>query len=182
MKKIVVLISGSGSNLLELIKAQSDSYKVIKVIADRDCAGKNHAFNYEIPFVLIDRKLENFAQRLDNAVPDCDLVVCAGFLSRIPDSLCQRFEKKIINLHPSLLPKFGGMGMYGLKVHKAVIEAGEKISGCSIHFVNNIIDGGEILMQETVPVLENDSPEDLQKRIAPKEHEIIVRAVKDLLN
>lgn len=182
-KEICVLISGTGTNLLALIKAQQENdFKIIKVIADRDCEGKNHALKNEIPFALIDRKLNDFEKRLFLEIPDCNLVVCAGFLSKIPDEVCDKFKGKIINLHPSLLPKFGGLGMYGIKVHRAVIEAGEVESGCSIHFVDKVIDGGELLMQEKVAVLKNDSPEDLQKRIAPKEHEIIVRAVKYLLN
>lgn len=189
MKKIIVLISGGGSNLAALIQAlkQQDiaQAEIIKVIADRDCAGKQHAFNANIPFAMIDRKLgaERFAQALNAAIADeADLIVLAGFLSIVPPSLIARFPRKIINLHPSLLPKFGGAGMYGMKVHQAVIEAGESESGCSVHYVDSGIDTGEIIAQAKVPVLPQDSAADLQQRIAPVEHQLLVKTVAELLS
>lgn len=188
MKKIIVLISGGGSNLAALIqaiaKAQIPNAEIIKVIADRDCAGKHHAFATDIPFCMIDRKLDSatFTQALNTEIPDdCNLIVLAGFLSIVPPSLIERFPHKIINLHPSLLPKFGGAGMYGMHVHRAVIAAGEAESGCSVHYVDSGIDTGEIIAQKRIAILPDESAESLQKRLAPLEHELLVETVAALM-
>ena len=128
MKSLVVLISGSGSNLKALLDAVARGEiraQVKAVIADRDCAGRQHAEAAGVPFVLLNRKTADFAAALDAAVPDCDLVVLAGFLSIIPPALVARFPHRMVNLHPSLLPKFGGAGMYGLRVHQAVLAGGD---------------------------------------------------------
>lgn len=187
-KQLTILISGGGSNLAAIIAATQngtlDNAQVARVIADRDCAGKNHAFHADIPFTLIDRKLDKatFTEELLAAIPDhTDLIVLAGFLSIVPPDLIARYNGQIINLHPSLLPKFGGAGMYGLHVHQAVIAAGETESGCTVHWVDNGIDTGKIIAQTRVPVLPDDTAETLQKRIAPKEHELLVNTIQTLL-
>ena len=185
MKSLVVLISGSGSNLKALldavargeIRAQGKA-----VIADRDCAGRQHAEAAGVPFVLLNRKTADFAAALDAAVPDCDLVVLAGFLSIIPPALVARFPHRMVNLHPSLLPKFGGAGMYGLRVHQAVLAAGERESGCSVHWVDTGIDSGAVIAQAQVPVLADDTPQTLLARIAPEEHRLLVTTVARLLD
>lgn len=189
MKHISVLISGGGSNLAAIIQAigqqRLKQISISQVIADRDCTGKVHAFAADIPFTMIDRKLgaAAFAQALDAALaPHSDLIVLAGFLSIMPESIIAKFPRKIINLHPSLLPKFGGAGMYGMHVHRAVIAAGETESGCSVHYVDTGIDTGEIIAQSRCPVLPDDSPESLQARIAPLEHELLVSAINSVLN
>lgn len=184
MKSLVVLISGGGSNLKALLDAVARSEiraEVKAVIADRDCAGRRHAENAGVPFVLLDRKAAGFADALNAAVPDCDLVVLAGFLSIIPPALVARFPQKMVNLHPSLLPKFGGAGMYGLRVHQAVLAAGERESGCTVHFVDSGIDSGAVIAQARVPVLADDTAEALQARIAPEEHRLLVATVARLL-
>ena len=185
MKSLVVLISGSGSNLKALLDAVARGEiraQVKVVIADRECAGRRHAEAAGVPFVLLDRKAPDFAAALDAAVPDCDLVVLAGFLSIIPPVLVARFPQRMVNLHPSLLPKFGGAGMYGLRVHQAVLAAGERESGCSVHWVDTGIDSGAVIAQAQVPVLADDTPQTLQARIAPEEHRLLVATVARLLD
>ena len=184
MKSLVVLISGSGSNLKALLDAVARGEiraQVKAVIADRDCAGRQYAEAAGVPFVLLNRKTADFADALNAAIPDCDLVVLAGFLSIIPPALVARFPQKMVNLHPSLLPKFGGAGMYGLRVHQAVLAAGERESGCSVHWVDTGIDSGAVIAQARVPVLADDTPESLQARIAPEEHRLLVATVARLL-
>lgn len=185
MHQICVLISGGGSNLAALIAAihcyQWD-IRINSVIADRACAGKQHAIAAHIPFHFVDRKLDKttFAEQLIATVPpETELIVLAGFLSIIPPSLLHHFPR-IINIHPSLLPKFGGAGMYGLKVHQAVIAAGERESGCTVHWVNQEIDGGAILAQNRVSVFPDDTPEQLQQRILAYEHQLLPATVARL--
>ncbi len=185
MKSLVVLISGSGSNLKALLDAVARGEiraQVKAVIADRDCAGRQHAEAAGVPLVLPDRTAPDFAAALDAAVPDCDLVVLAGFLSIIPPALVARFPQKMVNLHPSLLPKFGGAGMYGLRVHQAVLAAGERESGCTVHWVDAGIDSGAVIAQARVPVQADDTPQSLQARIAPEEHRLLVTTVARLLD
>lgn len=185
--QLTVLISGGGSNLAALIEACEQGVlpaRVVRVIADRDCAGKQHALSRDIPFTLVDRQLprELFASALRQAIPaNSDLVILAGFLSICPPQVVDAFPRKIINLHPSLLPAYGGAGMYGLRVHQAVIAAGEAESGCSVHYVDHGIDTGHIIAQARVPVLPDDDAASLQRRIAPEEHRLLVHTVARLL-
>ncbi|SUO97617.1 phosphoribosylglycinamide formyltransferase [Suttonella ornithocola] len=187
MKQLTILISGGGSNLAAIIaaiKAGKISARITRIIADRDCAGKQHAFDANIPFRLIDRKLPkaDFIHELSSAIaPKTDLIILAGFLSIMPAEIIQAFPQRIINLHPSLLPKFGGAGMYGLKVHQAVIDAGEQESGCTVHYVDTGIDTGKIIAQSKTTVQTNDTASDLQQRIAPLEHELLVNTIQQLL-
>ena len=109
-----------------------------------------------------------------------DYIVLAGWLKIIPDSFIKTFEDRIINIHPSLIPAFCGAGFYGLKVHKAVIDYGAKVSGCTVHFVNEIPDGGAIIAQTAVNVEDSDTPESLQARILQEEHKLLPYCVKKL--
>ncbi len=187
-KKIVVLISGSGTNLQSLIDnihIPENEMEICAVIADRPAGGLQRAQKQNIPTFIIDRKqkkdswTQDFLKKTDALQPD--LIVLAGFLSILSPAIIRRFEKKIINIHPALLPKYGGKGMYGINVHKAVINAGEKESGCTVHFVDAGVDTGEIILQKKVNVLPDDSPEKLQQRILKEEHKILVEAVKKVL-
>ncbi len=187
-KKIVVLISGSGTNLQSLIDnihIPENEMEICAVIADRPAGGLQRAQKQNIPTFIIDRKqkkdswTQDFLKKTDALQPD--LIVLAGFLSILSPAIIRRFEKKIINIHPALLPKYGGKGMYGINVHKAVINAGEKESGCAVHFVDAGVDTGEIILQKKVKVLPDDSPEKLQQRILKEEHKILVEAVKKIL-
>ena len=107
-----------------------------------------------------------------------DLIVLAGFLSILDGKILKEFDNKIINIHPSLIPSFCGPGMYGLRVHEAVVKSGVRYSGCTVHFVNSEVDGGAIILQEAVPVYFEDDAETLQKRILEKEHVILPEAIK----
>lgn len=181
MFNIAVLISGGGSNLKSLIDNQKEYYKINVVIADRDCGGLNIAREANIDAVLIDRKeyREKLSQKIDEELKkyNIDLIVLAGYLSIVDSNFISKWKNKIINIHPSLLPKFGGKGMYGMKVHEAVIKNKEKESGCTVHYVTEMVDGGDIIMQNKVDVLEDDTPEILQKRVLVEEHKILPATV-----
>ncbi|WP_028330890.1 phosphoribosylglycinamide formyltransferase [Brachyspira alvinipulli] len=180
MLRVAVLISGGGSNLKSLIESQdSNFYRIDIVIADRECGGLNIAENANIKAVLLDRKLykTELFKKIDEQLINIDLIVLAGFLSIVDSSFISKWEGKIINIHPSLLPKYGGKGMYGIHVHEAVIKNREKESGCTVHYVTDTIDGGDIIMQARVGVKEGDTPEILQKRILVEEHKILPQTV-----
>ncbi len=181
MFNIAVLISGGGSNLKSLIYNQKEYYKINVVIADRDCGGLNIAREANIDAVLIDRKeyREKLSKKIDEELKkyNIDLIVLAGYLSIVDSNFISKWKNKIINIHPSLLPKFGGKGMYGMKVHESVIRNKEKESGCTVHYVTEMVDGGDIIMQNKVDVLEDDTPEILQKRVLVEEHKILPATV-----
>ncbi len=171
LKNIAVLVSGGGTNLQALIDAEKSgiikSGKINLVISDREGAyALERAKNAAIDGVYI-KKGEGFEERIIEALENSktDIIVLAGFLSILSESFVKKYDKRIINVHPSLIPSFCGDGFYGLRVHKAALEKGVKVSGATTHFVNEITDGGEIIMQKAVEVMEDDTPETLQKRI-----------------
>lgn len=185
MKNIVVLVSGGGTNLQRIIdcidNGEIPNTQISLVVADRECYGLTRAENHNIPNVLIKRG-KDFSQNLEKHLPEnVDLIVLAGFLSIINKELVQKFENKIINIHPSLLPKFGGKGMWGMNVHQAVIDAKEKESGVTAHYVTAGIDEGEIIMQGKLKVEENDTPESLAEKIHQVEYEVFPKAIKEVL-
>jgi len=157
------------------------------VIADRECFGLKRAEKHGIKSIMLDKKLfgKNLSDEinaiLENDTERTDYIVLAGYLSILSENFINKWNRKIINIHPSLLPKYGGKGMYGIKVHEAVIANKEKESGCTIHFVDNGIDTGEIITNVKVPVYENDTPEILQKRVLEKEHILLIEGIKKLL-
>ncbi|QEN07389.1 phosphoribosylglycinamide formyltransferase [Oceanispirochaeta crateris] len=187
MFKIVVLVSGGGSNLqslLDAVKLKKLQAEIIAVIADRPAYALVRAGNSNIDSFLIERKTwgTNLSEKILEKIPkDTDLIVLAGFLSILSPSFINRWSGRIINIHPSLLPDFGGKGMHGMKVHQAVILSGCEKSGCSVHSVDAGIDTGEVILQREVPVLKSDSPESLQKRILEEEHILIVDAVDRII-
>ena len=188
-KKIAVLVSGSGSNLQSIIDNVENgnlNCEITYVIADRECYGLQRAEKYGIETLLLDRKIidNKLANEIiDSTLERCktDYIVLAGYLSILTEKFIKKWDKRVINIHPSLLPKFGGKGMYGIKVHEAVIKAGEKESGCTVHFVTNEIDAGEIITNVKVPVLEDDTPETLQKRVLEQEHKLFIKGIKKIL-
>ena len=111
-----------------------------------------------------------------------DLVVLAGYLSIIDEEFINKWNNKIINIHPSLLPKYGGKGMYGIKVHESVVANHEKESGCTVHFVDNNIDTGKIILQRKVDITEDDTPESLQKKVLKEEHKLLIEAIEMIIN
>lgn len=168
--KIAVLVSGGGTNLQALIDAQKKeilkSGKIELVISNNESAfALKRAEENNIPFEIISKK--DFEKRLKEILQSykIELIVLAGFTAVLPDNFVKDYDKRIINIHPSLIPSFCGKGFYGIKVHQAVLKKGVKITGATTHFVNEIIDGGEIIMQKAVEVYEDDTAEKLQKRV-----------------
>ena len=169
----MVLISGSGTNMAAVIQrslAGDRPYEVVKVISDRPAGGMAKAAALGIPAVMIDRSKGSFHEDLLKETKGADFIVLAGFLSILEPRFIRRFSGRILNIHPSLLPKYGGLGMHGLNVHAAVLAAGERESGCSCHIVTEEVDGGPVLIQRKVLVGPTDTPETLQKRILAEEH------------
>ena len=174
--RVAIFASGAGSNAKQFINyfsASSSSVKIALIVCNKPTAGVlKIAEDAGIPSLLIER------ERFFNAghyLPELrkhtiDFIVLAGFLWKMPKALITVFPKKIINIHPALLPKFGGRGMYGANVHEAVIAAGEKESGISIHYVDELYDHGEIIFQATCSVDENDTPQTLAAKIHQLEH------------
>lgn len=183
--RIAVLVSGNGTNLQALINAQKN--KVIKngkielVISNNSNAfALKRAEKSKIPFEIIPKKeckkIEEFEKKLKEILKSykIELIVLAGFMSVLSKNFVKDYPKRIINIHPSLIPSFCGKNFYGIKVHEEAIKRGVKITGATTHFVNEIIDGGEIIMQKAVKVLDNDTAEKLQKRVMESAEWIIL--------
>lgn len=176
MLRIAVLISGGGTNLQSIInniKKKKMDCKIEYVIADREEAkGIDRAKKEGIPVLVFDRKsIKNISDSIYNTINGkVDYIILAGFLSILKGKIVEEFKNKIVNIHPSLIPSFCGPSMYGINVHKKAIEYGVKVSGCTVHFVDEGTDTGPIILQRTVPVLENDTPETLQNRVLSEEH------------
>lgn len=183
--KIVVFASGGGGNFQSLIDNQKKiGYQIILLICDRICPAIDRAKKFKIPYKIISKSEfnKNDSFTLTRAIPDgTNLIILAGFLSIIPANFCHRWKKKIINTHPSLLPKFGGKGMVGVKVQEAVMKAGEKKAGCTIHYVSEIIDGGEIILQKTINVNYKLSPWELGGQIHEEEKKLLPQAIKKIM-
>ncbi|MGL4849399.1 MAG: phosphoribosylglycinamide formyltransferase [Clostridium sp.] len=184
MFKIAVLTSGGGSNLqsiIDNINSGDINAKIEIVIGSKDgIYSLERAKENNIKFEVVSKKEygNKTSDKILDLVKNVDLIVLAGYLSILEGEILKRFENKIINIHPSLIPAFCGDKMYGERVHKAVIEKGVKYTGCTVHFVNEEVDGGAIILQEIVEVKENDTVETLQKRVLVKEHISLPKAVK----
>ncbi len=169
--KIAVLVSGGGTNLQALIDAQKSgiikSGEITLVISNKENAyALQRAKDNGIKALYI-KKDEDFEKNLINELENngIQLIVLAGFLVILSENFVKRYPDRIINIHPSLIPSFCGDGFYGLKVHEAALNRGVKITGATTHFVNEITDGGKIIMQKAVEIKDNDTPEILQKRV-----------------
>lgn len=182
---VLILISGTGSNMAAVIEyslSHGDCpYTVTKVVADRPCRGLAAARAKGIRTVELDRHDPGFFGKLQTEAQGQDFIVLAGFLSILAPGFIAAHRGRIMNIHPSLLPRHGGSGMYGLKVHEAVLAAGDLESGCTVHLVDEGVDSGRILLQRRVPVLEQDTAEDLRERILPLEHQCIVEGLLALI-
>ena len=174
--KIAVMVSGGGTNLQALIDAEKSgiikSGTIVLVISNNpDAYALHRADEAGIKSVTITKRgcgsQSAFETAIDAALCDAgaELVVLAGFMSILSESFTKKYDKRIINVHPSLIPSFCGQGFYGLHVHEAALAKGVKVTGATVHFVNEIPDGGEIIMQKAVKVLPGDTPEKLQKRV-----------------
>ncbi|TRO67450.1 phosphoribosylglycinamide formyltransferase [Christiangramia sabulilitoris] len=184
--KIIIFASGSGTNAENIIKffQKSDNTEVVAVFSNRRSAGAlKKAHNHNVKALLFDK--EAFYQSNDvlNIIKDInpDLIVLAGFLWLFPSKIIKEFPDRVINIHPALLPKFGGKGMYGSKVHEAVIADKEKESGISIHYVNEKYDDGQIIFQATTPVDENDTAESLASKIHELEYRHFPEVIQQIL-
>ena len=188
MKRIVVLVCGGGTNLQALIDAQNNGIitagKITCVISSKpDAYALTRAENYGIPTRIICRKefadVASYSQAVLHALQEeqADLVVYAGFMTILDESVCRAFPNKMINVHPALIPSFCGKGFYGLHVHEAVLESGVKLTGATVHFVTEVCDGGPIILQKAVEVKNDDTPETLQRRVMEQaEWDILPRA------
>ena len=182
LKNIVVFASGSGTNFQSIIDAvqRGDiTARISGLITNKDgIKAIERAKKNQIPAKVINPNNldseKDFESRLLNQLKEwnADLIVLAGYLKKIPSAVIENYPNRILNIHPSLLPKYGGKGFYGTNVHKAVLKAGEKESGCSVHVVTEEFDEGPVLAQKTVPVLQNDTPEELASRILKEEHKL----------
>lgn len=204
--KVAVLVSGGGTNLQTLIDYEAEHkvdcpYEIVVVISDhKDAFALERAQKAGIPtavtspFSVMGKDVAQNATRdekrlaVSNAMLErcqkygAQIIVEAGCLTVLSGDILKNYANRIINLHPALLPKFGGVGMWGHHVHEAVLAAGETESGCTVHLVNEVCDGGEILLQKKVPVLPDDTPETLYARIAPKEHEALLEGLLLICN
>ena len=190
MKRIAVLVSGGGTNLQALIDAQNAgkivSGKITLVIASNPAAyALTRAANAGIESAVVSRKeaatQAEFEEKIVSllAEKNIDLIVLAGFMCILSESFTKRYPQRIINVHPSLIPSFCGKGYYGLRVHEAALSYGVKVTGATVHFVNEIPDGGRILLQKAVAIQDGDTPEVLQKRVMEEaEWQILPRAVE----
>lgn len=189
MKNIVVLVSGGGTNLQALIDAQNRGEivggKISCVIASNDKAyALERAKQNGIATKIIRKKDFESQEEYDNSLiallheVEADLVVLAGFMTIIGESVSREFENRIINIHPSLIPSFCGVGCFGLHVHEKALDRGVKLTGATVHFVNEICDGGPIILQKAVEVCPGDTPEILQRRVMEQaEWKILPQAV-----
>ncbi|GGF34022.1 phosphoribosylglycinamide formyltransferase [Echinicola rosea] len=185
MKKIAILASGNGSNAEEIIKHFEGSTKgKVAVIASnkKDAYVLERAKNHDISFISFTRKeMDDGFLEKTFAELEIDLVVLAGFLLKVPDGLIQQYPERVINIHPALLPKFGGKGMYGMRVHESVKAKGEKETGITIHYVNEKYDDGRVIFQESVKVEETDTPEDIANKVHALEHKYFPKVIESLL-
>ena len=194
MQKIVVCVSGGGTNLQAILDALDEgkitNTQILGVLSNNPGAGAlDRARSRGIPGIVMspkeygDREAFNeaFTAKMCELAPD--LVVLAGFLVKIPPQMVSRFGDRIVNIHPSLIPAFCGVGYYGLKVHEKVLERGAKVTGATVHFVNDGMDEGPIISQKAVAVEEDDTPQTLQRRVMEQAEWILLpRAIDDIAN
>jgi len=180
--RIVVCASGGGGNFQALIDARvALGFDICLLIVDRNCGAIERAKNNYIPHIILNgaKEKSQFNSDLDKVIPvHIDLIVLAGFMPIIPKFICDKWQGKMINTHPSLLPKYGGKGMYGVKVQEAVMQANEKMAGCTVHYVNAEIDAGAIILQKSIEVDYNETPWQLGGRVFQEENKLLVDAVR----
>ncbi len=187
---VAVFVSGGGTNLQALIDSERNGRilngKIELVVSNnKNAYAIQRAKDNNIPYVVVEKKQigtqEAFEEKIKETLKlyKIDLIVLAGFLSILSEKFVKDYDKKIINVHPSLIPSFCGKGYYGLKVHEEVLKKGVKITGATVHYVNEIPDDGEIILQKAVKVYKNDTPEKLQKRVMQQaEWKILPKAVE----
>lgn len=186
VKRIAIFASGAGSNAQKIIDyfKGNQQVKVALIVCNKPNAGVlNIATNEQIPALIIEKETFFGGDAYVGVLNDYQInfIVLAGFLWKVPEALIAAYPNKIINIHPALLPKYGGKGMYGHFVHEAVIANGEKESGITIHFVNENFDEGKHIFQATCPVLPTDTPDSLAERIHLLEHTHFAKVIESIL-
>ena len=185
MKRIAILASGSGTNAENIIKyfKNSDSISVVQVLSNKkDAKVLERASFLNIPNRSFDKNDFIATDEVLNLLKEnADYVILAGFLWKIPSKIIAAFPNKIINIHPALLPKYGGKGMYGMHVHNAVVENKEKQTGITIHYVNENYDEGAIIFQKSFEVLENDTPDEVAQKIHILEYEFFPKVIEKVI-
>ncbi len=191
--RIAVLVSGGGTNLQALIDAEKSeiltSGKLCLVISNNPTAfAITRAENAGISSAIITKKeygtQEAFEAKIIETLEEnkIDLIILAGFMSILSESFVSRYPKRIINIHPSLIPSFCGKGFYGIRVHEAALEKGVKVTGATVHFVNEIPDGGEIILQKSVSVKRNETPESLQQKVMRQAEWVILPRAAEIVS
>ena len=192
MVRAAILVSGGGTNLQAIIDAKAagkiPSAELALVIASNSKAyALTRAANAGIPAIVLhkekDESLDAYGERMLAALREyrIDVAVLAGFLTILPENVIRAYDHRILNIHPSLIPSFCGKGFYGLKVHEAALQKGVKVTGATVHFVNEIPDGGDIIAQKAVEVLPGDTPEILQRRVMEQaEWLLLPQALEDV--
>ena len=188
MKKIAIFVSGGGSNFKAIYNniENGNIPGLIQLVITNNpqCNAKKFALSSGIETVIVnDQKYPNNKDReniiLDHIQNSNIYLIClAGYMKMIPQNIIKFYHNKILNIHPGLLPRFGGKGFYGIRVHKAVLDSREKFSGATVHFVDEIYDNGPIIAQRKIPIKYNETPESLEKRILKIEHEIYSEVIK----
>ena len=185
MKRIAIFVSGGGTNLQRIAEyfASNDEVEIVCVVSNnKDAYANQRARNLGIPLLMVEKEYFNsdlFVERM--RFLSVDLIVLAGFLWLIPQNLINAFPNKIINIHPALLPKYGGKGFYGHHVHEAVVAAHEKESGITIHYVNEKYDSGSIIFQKKVALTPTDTPDDVAAKIHVLEQENFPLVIENIL-
>ncbi|MEI8031892.1 MAG: phosphoribosylglycinamide formyltransferase [Chlorobiaceae bacterium] len=189
--RLAVFCSGTGSNFRAIFHALEKkrlNAEVVLCLSNRSqCGAMGFATEHGIETLHLSEKqfasFEEFAVAMVECLKErqIDTILLAGYMRKVPDAVVAAFPERILNIHPALLPKFGGEGMYGIHVHTAVIAAGERESGATVHFVNEEYDKGRILLQRKVPVLPSDTPESLAARVLECEHALYPEAVEKML-
>ncbi len=194
MLRVVVCVSGGGTNLQAILDAveagRITNTEIIAVISNNEGAyALERARAHQIPGIVMSPKAYEdraefnrvFTEKMCGLAPD--LIVLAGFLVKIPEKMVKQFSNRIVNIHPSLIPAFCGVGYYGLTVHEKALERGVKVTGATVHFVNEGMDEGPIIAQKAVPVEEDDTPEILQRRVMEQAEWILLpQAIDDIAN
>ena len=182
---IIIGPKSRGSNMLAIARACTDgrlpAHVEVVIAPATDSPGADSARSENLQFETV-APGEGYGERLLQALKGVDYVCLAGYLRLLPFEVLSAFPDRILNIHPALLPAYGGKGMYGMKVHEAVLAAGDKESGCTVHFVNEAYDEGRILLRRHCPVLAGDTPETLAARVLKEEHEAYVEALRSLID
>ena len=181
-KRIVVFASGSGTNFININENIINGRVVLLISNNPKCGAIDYAKKNDVDYQVINDfrypkdKNKEYETVLNDYQPD--VILLAGFMKKIPNNIIQLYKNKIINIHPSLLPKYGGQGYYGIKVHEAVIESKDSVTGVTIHFIDNEYDRGPIIMQTEVPVNDFDDANTLSKRVLEMEYKLYLKVVE----